>query len=329
MHTTSTTSRGRNGTRRWWRAEGATTAQPLPRRALPTGAGARRRTGASGFTGARGFTLTELLIVIGLIVLVISLAVPAFRAMSGGRSVDAAMNQLSAVLGAARAEAIGLQKVRGVFFYFDPAAGRVTAALVQEASPPQDAPANGPEYYLDLVPDRDGITLPVGVGFQGIDNAVVSGGDRKDDGYIGFNRFGDAPVRYGGVVLFDGYGRLLNKGYGLLLSEPVGKNMQPTRIAEALGFLPGGNVPAYMIARKGEDEPPPMSLFGFVLFDAESYAGAVPDPGGGDDERGQVGDPEPIGDTYDQDERDEEKWLDDNAVPVLINRYNGTLIRGE
>jgi hypothetical protein len=28
-------------------------------------------------------------------------------------------------------------------------------------------------------------------------------------------------------------------------------------------------------------------------------------------------------------ETDEEKWLDQNAVPYLVNRYNGTLIRGE
>ena len=80
-----------------------------------------------------GFTLVELLIVIGLIVLVIALAVPAFKAMTGGRSIDAAQNQLAAVLGTRRAEAIGLQKVRGVFFYLDPATERVNAILVQES----------------------------------------------------------------------------------------------------------------------------------------------------------------------------------------------------
>ena len=26
---------------------------------------------------------------------------------------------------------------------------------------------------------------------------------------------------------------------------------------------------------------------------------------------------------------DEEQWLDVNATPLLINRYNGTLVRGE
>ena len=302
MHTTPTTVRGRNGTRGWWRAEGAATARPR-----------------------RAFTLTELLIVIGLIVLVISLAVPAFRAMSGGRSVDAAQNQLAAVLGAARAEAIGLQKVRGVFFYRDTGTNRVSAALVQEAAPPEDAPTNGPDFYLDLVPDRDAITLPVGVGLQGIDNAASGSGGRKDDGYIGFNVFDDLPVHYGGVILFDGYGRLINKYYGFLLTEAVGKRMEPTRLAEALGYPPGDAPGAtYFIARRSKNDPPPMSLFGFVLFDAEAFAGAVPD------EEVRETDPEPTGGTYDANgEGAEEIWLDRNAVPVLVNRYNGTLIRGE
>lgn len=316
MHTTSTTSRGRNGTGGWWRAAGITAARPRPTRASAR---------------PRGFTLTELLIVIGLIVLVIALAVPAFRAMTGGRSVDAAMNQLSAVLGAARAEAIGLQKVRGVFFYLDSATNRVSAVLVQQAEAmPGEVVASPPEIYLDFVPDGDGITLPVGVGLQGIDNAAIASGDRKDDGYIGFNTYDGRPVRYGGVILFDGYGRLINKQYGFLLSEPTGKRMEPTptRLAEALGYT-ADDPPtvSYMIPRGSKTDPPPTSLFGFVAYDAEAYAGAVPLPG--DDRRQQLGDPEPMGINYDQDEKDEEKWLDQNAVPVLINRYNGTLIRGE
>ena len=110
--------------------------------------------------GGRAFTLTELLIVIGLIVLLIALAVPAFRAMSGGRSLDAAQNQLAAVLGAARAEAIGLQKVRGVLFYLDPATDRVNAAIVREVGytplTPIPTPPGQPDYFLDLVPDREG-----------------------------------------------------------------------------------------------------------------------------------------------------------------------------
>jgi len=84
----NTMSRGA-GTPIGWRAVGATLSRPQP--AWPRRATACRT--------VAGFTLTEILIVIGLIVLVIALAVPAFNVMTGGRSVDAAMNTLSAVLG--------------------------------------------------------------------------------------------------------------------------------------------------------------------------------------------------------------------------------------
>ena len=50
-------------------------------------------------------------------------------------SIDAAQNQLSAILGAARAEAIALQKVRGVFFYVDPTTDRVSAATAALVAP--------------------------------------------------------------------------------------------------------------------------------------------------------------------------------------------------
>ena len=316
---------------------------PLGRRRAE---GAAVRSPALPRAAARGFTLTELLIVIGLIVLVLALAVPAFQAMTGGRSVDAAQNQLSAVLGAARAEAIGLQKVRGVFFYIDPATERVNAALVQETSSPLEAPDDPPEFYLDLVPDRDPIALPVGVGLQGIDNASIApgtasaGGTRRDDGYVGYNPLvGLQPAppaggpRYGGVILFDGYGRVINKRYGFLIGReaPGGtvRSIQPTLIGALFGYSNGNvDVPEYFVPRQSvgagnttENNHPPRSQFGFALFDAQpfrtlGFTDADPqfDPGAGG---------------YATPEQDEEKWIDQNGIPVLINRYNGTLVRGE
>src|SRR5947209_4921771 len=47
---------------------------------------------------AQGFTLTELLVVIGIIVLIATLAIPAFSVITGNRSVDSAQNQLQAVI---------------------------------------------------------------------------------------------------------------------------------------------------------------------------------------------------------------------------------------
>jgi prepilin-type N-terminal cleavage/methylation domain-containing protein len=288
----------------------------------------------------RGFTLTELLIVIGLIVLLIALAVPAFRAMTGGRSIDAAQNQLAAVLGAARAEAIGLQKVRGVLFYLDPATDRVNAAIVREVGySPLTPVANPPDYYLDLVPDRDPVALPVGIALQGVDSADMSGATRKDDGYIGFNPLNATPappgndasqrVQYGGVILFDGYGRVISKFYGFLLGErpdPTSKRIFTTRLGEVFGYAAGENnsVPPHYIPLQlgvGTPQPPAQSMLGFVLYDAETFRSLGY----------KNNDPQfdPAAGSYANEERGEEDWLDKNAAPVLINRYNGSLIRGE
>ena len=337
MEQRSPTARGRQDTGGWWRAEGATTRHLSPQRAAAL-RGSRR-----------AFTLTELLIVIGLIVLVIALAVPAFRAMTGGRSIDAAQNQLAAVLGAARAEAIGLQKVRGVFFYLDPATDRVNAVLVQDAGTEltTDPPDWMPDLFLDLVPDRDPIALPVGVGVQGIDDSnmdtSVSPPRRRDDGYVGYNNviagyvegsLPANPVRFGGAILFDGYGRVVQKYYGCLLGRRVlasgSRTLQPTRIGELLGYTPGTEPPEWLVPKQNlggshpANDSPPRSLFGFVLYDAEPFRGS-----GHTDGDPQLRDTTAGNYSQNSNEFKEEEWLDENAFPVLINRYNGTLVRGE
>src|SRR5262245_2188336 len=114
----------------------------------------------------KAFTLTEILIVIGIIVLVIALAVPALSVISGSRSIDGAENNISAMLGRARADALGLQKDTGVFFFVDPATERVTLVEVQAVDGPSPLPADAPEVYLDLVADRDWLALPKGVTAQ-------------------------------------------------------------------------------------------------------------------------------------------------------------------
>ena len=173
----------------------------------------------------RAFTLIEILIVIGIIVLLIALAVPALALISGSNSINGAENNLSALLGRARADAIALQKHTGVLFFIDPATQQAMMAEVQESS------RNGiPSEYvaLDLVPDRDFVALPKGVYAQVIDNAVLSGGSggtRMDDAYIGFNTLPDptplgtptpptgsaTTTRFGGIVLFDAFGKLVSR----------------------------------------------------------------------------------------------------------------------
>jgi hypothetical protein len=65
------------------------------------------------------------------------------------------------------------------------------------------------------------------------------------------------------------------------------------------------------------------SQFGLVLFDQQTFS----------NRSFSVGDPQ-IDTTMasygtSNPEYGEEQWLDQNATPVLINRYNGTVVRSE
>jgi len=76
------------------------------------------------------FTLTELLVVIGLIVLLVALAIPAFSYITGARSVEGGRNVVNGMLSRARVEAIRGNTTAGVFFYPDAATGQTRAVFV-------------------------------------------------------------------------------------------------------------------------------------------------------------------------------------------------------
>ena len=263
----------------------------------------------------------EVLVVIGIIVLVIALAVPALSWISGSRSIDGAENNLSAMLGRARNDAIALQIPTGVMFFIDDATRGVMMAEVYDT---QENPAPGDrQVYLELVGDRDFIALPKGVSAQVIDNAVVSGTTRSDDGYIGYNFFpvtGTTTMRYGGVIMFDAAGRLYNPTYGFDFLV----NGTASRIAKV--FYNDQN----LTAPAAPAFEPPVALtagYGAVLFDREAFIAASgssdEDTANRDFQMGGTGAPTIVV------ERGEETWIDQNSVPLLINRYNGTLVRGE
>jgi prepilin-type N-terminal cleavage/methylation domain-containing protein len=309
MHARLNTTFGNAGTPGGWRAVGATPSLPVPRRALARGGSVRR-----GFA-RQGFTLTEILIVIGLIVLVIALAVPAFNAMTGGRSIDAATNQLSAMLGRARMEAIGLQEPRGLLFYRDTASGRIAGRLVRTG----EVTAVGiSDVTLDLVPNSDPMFLPVGVGLQLVDDSPTGGG--ANDRYIGFNKnYGGSTlaVAVGGVILFDQGGRLTSRPYGFLVRRGPTDNT----LTEMGNFLKPGTG-SFLLSPNTQNVFPAVirSQFGFVLFDDNTFRDL-----GFTDADNQLDSSVNKSDELTK----EEAWLDTNAVPVLVNRYNGTLVRGE
>lgn len=299
------------------------------------------------------FTVTELLIVIGIIVVMIALAVPAFNLISGNKSVDAANNQISALLGRARNEAIGLQEVRGVFFYPDPATNRYVAALVRtpqfnswsggtgssylkgdyvintagtayyvciEDNSPAIAVTNSSywrqcdQYAIDLIPDSDSITLPQGVGLQMIcDSKILPPAARASDGYLRC-----------GAVLFDAAGRLSNRRISVAYAGLLGQKM---------GLFPTSGTPENYPALTWAG-PFLEAQFGFVLFDREQFRAqssfsendrVIPFPNPTNSPEMQ----RPANYTTGSPEYLEEQWLDGNSTAILINRYNGSLVKGE
>lgn len=263
------------------------------------------------------FTLPELLVVIGIIVMFIALAIPALNVLSGSRSIAVGENNLSAALVRAREEAIGLQQIRGLLFTLDPGSDRVVATVVQTTAAPP-APYSPPlanMIWLDTVPNRDHLSLPAGIRLQtSFDSA---GGTER---YMGYNSvgFGDLPTKLGGVILFDGEGRLIARRYGFRtlrnagqttsgfadLFFTVGQQQNPTTLSDP--YIPTMNNPA------GNGGIPPNSQLAVVLIDNKTFIDA-----GFVDADGQPN------------ETQKEQWIDSNSTPFLINRFTGVLIRGE
>jgi hypothetical protein len=138
----------------------------------------------------------------------------------------------------------------------------------------------------------------------------------KNDRYLGYNTplpgasaASGQPVSVGGVILFDGTGRTIHVQYGFRFFDPSQSSKQ-----SALGQL---------LHYSGQDWPTNgnfvlTSQLGFVLYDRETFQnmfGTSTDPAGDHDGASN--------------ETTKEQWLDNNAGPILINRYNGTLIHAE
>jgi type II secretory pathway pseudopilin PulG len=307
----------------------------------------QRRCSHSAF-GIRNsaFTVTELLIVIGILVLVLALAVPAFNLITGARSAESANNQVGGLLARARNEAIGLQQVRGVFFYIDPATNGVNIALVEQADPPA-VPLNV-DVYLDLTSDRDNISFPKGIAVAGIDDVRLDNTKKaKDDKYICFNTHNgsvsaeDTQVQYGPVILFDSRGQLACKSYALRVRRPkpgAGVGVEEYTPMGVLLYQPiDPTTTAIPVNHKDlvPVDPSPANIanskvlrsqLGYTLFDIEAYTNANQAPG----TRRVMEDYQilsPGATSLDGLELAEEQWLDENATPVLINRYTGALVK--
>jgi prepilin-type N-terminal cleavage/methylation domain-containing protein len=84
----------------------------------------------------RGYTLTEILVVIGIMVLVLGMATASFNMLTGKGSEQATENQLAATFARARNIALAESKPTGVVVAYDPADDRATAWIIQRPTIP-------------------------------------------------------------------------------------------------------------------------------------------------------------------------------------------------
>jgi Tfp pilus assembly protein FimT len=304
---------------------------------------------------ASAFTMAEIMIVIVIIVLMLSMAMPVFRLMTGSRSEESASNQIAGMLGRARSEAIGLQRPVGVAFFPD-STGRYQSAVVEQKSASglitwasantyskgdyvqvvrrsapslyyvakQDVPSGAQissstywqqcdQYVIDKTTDSDAEALPMGVAVQLINDwGLASGGSiaPKSDAYVS-----------AGVIMFDSQGRLMsNVQISINSGGFIGSTMQMFQSTGSYNFPEWtGNAPnpiGYAF--------PLYPSFGLVLFDKDAFQSQgfdTIDPTYSPHSKASY--------TTAPNEQTEESWLDQNATPLLINRFNGTLIKGE
>lgn len=262
-----------------------------------------------------GFTLTELLIAMAIFVVVMAMAVPVFRTLTGSRSVEQATNIISATLGGVRNAAIKLQRYRGVMFYLDPNTGRIGMATLGQVD---IAPAGtwfnemAANIALDMDMDVEPVLLPPGIGLETIINGTVTAGVRASNGYIGFNASGALANKLpmGGLIMFDPDGRLSLEPAGMALLDSI----TSTKTALGRSLFPT-SLPAWNYVSYGS------SQLGFVLFESDPFLSQF----GGDSAWADNN----VAAQYNRIEKPKEDWLDAQATPFLVNRYNGTLIEGE
>lgn len=331
--------------------------EPSPSRGCPRSAFRVRR---SAFRPA--FTLTEVLVVIGLIVLLILLAVPAFNIINGTRSVAAGEDLVAAMLGRARAEAVKNRRSTSVAFFKDPAVDRYVMAISVEASqtgqllpepagldnykswsqfqetstagtPVPTAYQPGHTVIAMVLVNDEGMSKPVTKKFVCIETHTANLTNRPPNPAFWDDLEEDA------VNVLQGFEfQYLPKGVGVQLVHD-GKAAGADRFVSAgvITFDERGQLvhepfrwedDASMqgeLADLSEREVPNAAgdfytQLGVVVFDDELFKSA----NGSDAYQQDYFD----GATNPQ-EGAEEVWLDDNGVVLMVNRYNGTLVRSE
>jgi prepilin-type N-terminal cleavage/methylation domain-containing protein len=177
---------------------------------------------------------------------------------------------------------------------------------------------------LQFVDGTDFQLLPQGVGVQ-----LING---NPGGITNFDRY----LRIG-CIMFDRYGRFESVPWKIGAGTPLGSAMHL-------------NVDLDLTTTNaaGQTIQPLFSQFGLVLYDRQTFLAQTTTPGNNMTEGDWIFSPGGSGKNFFQippafpasfsDEMaqnppgqppSEEQWLDANSMPLLINRYDGTIIKGE
>lgn len=334
---------------------------PSPILDQPDGAG-RTAFGRAG-QRSRAFTLIELLVAMGIIVILLGAGMLAFNSLTGRRSTAMAKNQVAAMLSRARTFAINDTSTEvasyGVFFFLDPETDRTAMAFMRHTPlgggdpDPHDnykgwTHGGGVVYRVGdrvvaVVKDNLEDGRPMVRRFRCILEHTSSLGTRPpitvttvpaSNGYWeevvdGSTSFLDEPVellpagvglqtftgdtaalntdRYlrAGAILFDRQGRLEYQSYVVSETSPIGLRLQ------LIDDLPSSTT------------TPVYSQVGMVIYDLEAFRAVSFHSEGDVHSNMNIPDQDPPA-NY-NDERNEEKWLDDNGSLYFVNRYSGEL----
>jgi Tfp pilus assembly protein FimT len=177
---------------------------------------------------AKAFTLTEMLVVIGIIILVAVSAVPSFNYLTGSRSLEAAQNTIAAALSRARQQALYEGKPIGLAIWLDTTTGRYTTGLVQFDTTPAST------TNIDLLPDQDVQSLQPGIGAQGLLSSntytATAAGTQNDPTIVFFNQNGQLSTTNYTLVATSNGGATANQLYARA-SLPSAITATPAQIA--------------------------------------------------------------------------------------------------
>jgi hypothetical protein len=175
-------------------------------------------------------------------------------------------------------------------------------------------------YAIDKTLDSDAEPLPMGVGVKLVNDwGAASGGTiQASDGYVSI-----------GVIMFDKNGQLTSQEFSISAYGFIGATNQMNQLPGTPNNYPiwtaNNTAPSSETSPTYAMAPGVQSQFGLVLFQRDAYqsqgfTNADPTYTSTSNTSYSTGSPS---------EKQADTWLDQNATPLLINRYNGTLVKGE